>query len=82
MNLYALINLLHSEALDANITASLVNLKKINKNHRTVYANANTTLVGYWQEYFNGSITGEQLLKAGSYLLNSSENEMIVHIDE
>ena len=82
MNLYSLIELLHKEALDANITASLVNLKKISKNHRTVYANANTTLLGYWQNYFNGEMTAEQLLKTGSYLLNSSENEITIQIDD
>ena len=82
-NLYALIDLLHKEALDANITASLVNLKNISKNHCTVYANANTTLLGYWHNYCNGEISAEQLLReAGSYLVNLSENDMTIQIDD
>ena len=82
INVYKLIGELHEIATDVRITSALVNLNKLYRDQKKPYKRNNITLQHHFDDYFNNIITAEDLLLRGSYLINPSDDAMIVFYDD
>ena len=78
VNVYKLINILYEEASDVKITKALVSLNKINKQKKIKYVLNNLRLLNVFESDNDNNISAYNLLLAGSYLINPSNNIMNV----